>query len=464
MKTAFDAEWEEWIAHNLERGCNPVELFRILDKNDFDYELCKTRLGVELPEFDPKEHSFPSSRSQGAYLNGHFVDIPFADKIDVDECEIYRVGDFLSPEECEHLIALSEPLFRPSELVTYTPLVDPLFRTSLTADLESDSDPFVAEIDRRICALMGLNPSYSEGIQIQLYRVGAEFKAHHDYFTPGTKEYDVHAGPRGQRTWTMMVYLNDTPRGGETHFPEVDFTAYPHQGMAVIWNNLHENGRPNPASKHHGMPVLEGTKSVITKWFRSRGEGPAFLRTRNEYLPPLTREGFVMGQVPPGLLRALKEWMQRELPAIVVGTDRVEALKVPTELSQRLLSELRGLGELWTGVELEPLSVEAWIHRDGTVIPEYRGQFPRSGEGIQRVCALLPLSWDTEEDWPLSVEDHMYRRHRISLLTGSLVWLEEGRLLHGFPERLVGNHAALAIVHFHVETTNLLDEILDVNP
>ena len=44
----------------------------------------------------------------------------------------------------------------------------------------------------------------------------------------------------------------------------------PKKGMAVVWNNLLENGDLNYHTMHCGKPVLEGEKYIITKWFRDR--------------------------------------------------------------------------------------------------------------------------------------------------------------------------------------------------
>ena len=117
--------------------------------------------------------------------------------------------------------------------------------------------------------------------QGQKYSVGQEFKAHHDYFTPNSQEYLTYCQHAGQRTWTFMIYLNDTPAGGGTRFRKLEKTFYPKQGMAVLWNNLKEDGSPNPYTLHHGMKVREGEKYVITKWFRERGWGPMFLEDRS---------------------------------------------------------------------------------------------------------------------------------------------------------------------------------------
>jgi prolyl 4-hydroxylase len=42
----------------------------------------------------------------------------------------------------------------------------------------------------------------------------------------------------------------------------------PKIGQALVWNNLLNEGGVNPNTFHAGLPVLEGSKYVITKWFR----------------------------------------------------------------------------------------------------------------------------------------------------------------------------------------------------
>jgi len=73
-----------------------------------------------------------------------------------------------------------------------------------------------------------------------------------------------------------MVYLNDVLKGGGTRFPSINKTFLPIRGQAVLWNSLLPSGDPNPISMHAGLPVKEGEKIVITKWFRTRGIGPIF--------------------------------------------------------------------------------------------------------------------------------------------------------------------------------------------
>ncbi len=135
---------------------------------------------------------------------------------------------------------------------------------------------------RRSPKTLGIRLAYSEGIQAQRYDVGQQFKAHTDYFEPGTPEYAKFGGNRGNRTWTFMVYLNEGMGGGGTKFFAIDHTFVPKKGQAVIWNNLNPDGTPNAATLHSGEPVTSGHKIIITKWFRELGSGPDVLRRRSE--------------------------------------------------------------------------------------------------------------------------------------------------------------------------------------
>lgn len=175
--------------------------------------------------------------------------------------------NFLEPDLCASLIARIEADRRPSTVSDYNG--DDLFRTSETCDLMYD-DPAVAEVDRRITALTGLDPQHGEPMQGQRYAVGQEFKAHTDYFEPRGVDFAKYCTVSGQRTWTVMIYLNAPEAGGATRFKAIDKIVHPETGKLLAWNNLRPDGRVNPSTLHHGMKVRAGTKYIITKWFRER--------------------------------------------------------------------------------------------------------------------------------------------------------------------------------------------------
>jgi prolyl 4-hydroxylase len=181
------------------------------------------------------------------------------------ELELFVLPDFLDPLTCAALIERIDEQRRPSEIVDDVGIAN--FRTSETCDLDW-RDPVVGNVDRMIAELLGLPIDLSEPLQGQRYAAGQEFKPHTDTFEPGGYDFYAHAGQRGQRTWTAMVYLNQPEEGGATRFKAIRKTIQPEGGKLLAWNNLLPDGRPNPATLHQGMKVRRGTKYVLTKWFR----------------------------------------------------------------------------------------------------------------------------------------------------------------------------------------------------
>ena len=184
--------------------------------------------------------------------------------------DLFVVKNFLDPDLCAELIERIDSRRRPSEIADDVGIAN--FRTSETCDLDW-RDPVVAEVDRRIAALLGLDLAASEPLQGQRYAPGQEFRAHTDTFEPGGYDYYVHTADTGQRTWTAMVYLNQPEDGGATRFKTIGKTVQPELGKLVTWNNLLADGSPNPATLHQGMKVRRGVKYIITKWFRERSAG-----------------------------------------------------------------------------------------------------------------------------------------------------------------------------------------------
>ena len=175
--------------------------------------------------------------------------------------------EFLTADECAGLVERIEACRRPSTIADANG--DSAFRTSETCDLDG-ADPFIAAIDAKLAAFAGIDPAFGEPIQGQRYAVGQEFKAHTDYFDPGGIDFGRYCSIAGNRTWTLMVYLNQPAAGGATRFIKIGKTVQPETGKLLAWNNRLAPGRYNDASLHHGMKVRSGVKHIITKWYRER--------------------------------------------------------------------------------------------------------------------------------------------------------------------------------------------------
>jgi prolyl 4-hydroxylase len=264
---ALDASWKAWLKQNIERGCSRPELVEILRTNGFSLSSIQQNMGDAFPLDTPPQNPLqPPRLVRNPPRNLH--------KVPTDELDIYTLDDFMSAKECDRLVALINHHLRPSTVTIVGD--DKKFRTSQTCDLSLLRSPVAVGCDEKIAKTLGIRLAYSEGIQAQRYDVGQQFKAHTDYFEPGTPEYARFGGDRGNRTWTFMVYLNDGMGGGGTKFLAIDHTFVPKKGQAVLWNNLNPDGTPNSATLHSGEPVTSGHKIIITKWFRELGSGPMF--------------------------------------------------------------------------------------------------------------------------------------------------------------------------------------------
>jgi len=195
---------------------------------------------------------------------------PGIQKVPSPKLTLFVRKNFLEPELCVKLMQLIDENRRPSTISDYNG--DPVFRTSETCDLSSDL-AVTQEVDRRVTEFTGLDPVHGEPLQGQRYEIGQEFKAHTDYFEPTGIDFEKFCAVAGQRTWTVMIYLNEVEAGGATRFKAIDKIIQPEMGKLLAWSNLRPDGSPNPTTLHHAMKVRAGLKYVITKWFRERPWG-----------------------------------------------------------------------------------------------------------------------------------------------------------------------------------------------
>jgi prolyl 4-hydroxylase len=261
LKKPLNDEWRAWIRLNVARGCSRDELARILLNEGFDFVEIGTELGLTASS-SPKA-SLPPRLQQNTGPKAELL--KGLERHGAPRLELYTVDHFLDARICAAVVELIRTGLRPSTISSQG-APEAGFRTSRTCDLD-ERYPVVRDLNRRICAALGADAAYAEATQGQYYEVSQEFKAHTDYFE--TYELDrFSTATWGQRTWTFMVYLNEPQAGGETNFVDAGLAFRPKLGQAVIWNNLDQDGQPNPHTLHQGMPVTSGAKAIITKWFR----------------------------------------------------------------------------------------------------------------------------------------------------------------------------------------------------
>jgi prolyl 4-hydroxylase len=168
-----------------------------------------------------------------------------------------------SAAECRYLVEIAEPGFAPSVVVdaaTGETRRDPL-RTSEGSTMHwLLADPVVEALNRRLAAASGTKVGQGEPLQILRYRPGQEYRLH----------LDAIPGKANQRIMTALVWLNEAYEGGETRFVETELQAKGGTGDAILFRNVLGDGRPDPASKHAGLPVTRGTKLLASRWICER--------------------------------------------------------------------------------------------------------------------------------------------------------------------------------------------------
>ncbi|MDR6786801.1 prolyl 4-hydroxylase [Sphingomonas sp. BE138] len=214
----------------------------------------------------------PSSvrAQQGAAVAARLDADPRMQRLPSDAITAWRCPDFLDAANCDWLVQVIDANRRPSTL--FSDRGGPGSRTSDSCDMDRNADG-IRQIDQYIAASLGLAPELGETMQGQRYAPGQLFRAHHDYFHEAESYWPAMRENGGQRTFTAMIYLNDVEEGGATWFPKGGVRVAPRKGMLLAWNNMAADGSPNTATLHEGMAVLEGTKYIITKWFREEPWG-----------------------------------------------------------------------------------------------------------------------------------------------------------------------------------------------
>lgn len=73
-------------------------------------------------------------------------------------------------------------------------------------------------------------------------------------------------GDKRDRYATVLVYLQDVEKGGETTFPQLGIKVKPKKGRALIWNSMTSDGNCDPTSIHNAAKVEQGHKFIIQRW------------------------------------------------------------------------------------------------------------------------------------------------------------------------------------------------------
>ena len=164
---------------------------------------------------------------------------------------IFTIDNFLTPEECEELMAQSESLgYKPADVDVHGQRqMLSMVRTNERVDMESPeiAKRFWEKLKTIILPVAGGKQPVGLTPFFRFYRYEGEqkFNLHKD----GSKEFE------GKHTQlTLLVYLNSLDKSGATRFRDAKLEVFPKTGRALIFR--HELW-------HAGMPVANGAKYVL---------------------------------------------------------------------------------------------------------------------------------------------------------------------------------------------------------
>jgi len=170
---------------------------------------------------------------------------------------MYMIGNFLSEEECEHILELCKNRWIKT-VVSKGPgayllghedvsEVDEIGHQTAFNSVRFDfMESFViSAICARVSVLAGQPYECVEPPVAIRQNPGQDFKLHHD------GDYRSH---------TVFTYLNGPLAQGETEFPHIDAAIPASTGTAIMWPNLCESGDANLTVSHRQSPPIRGVK------------------------------------------------------------------------------------------------------------------------------------------------------------------------------------------------------------
>lgn len=401
---------------------------------------------------------------------------------------------FLTPEQCEYFISLIEKQNVRSAVASgekHTEIND--YRTSSTSNFDP-KDKAVAALHKKIADTLGLDIKRGENLQGQLYEPGQYFKEHTDFFHG--ESYNSHCLSSGNRIKTLMIYLNEDCKGGQTDFKRLGITFKPKVGRALVWDNMID-GEFNHESLHEGMPVEEGKKYIITSWWRendwnpdedaklaaeyyNKKQEPKVVSLKNKKkkkyttkddLPKLTETGFKVVKCPDkvwGLIKDAYELLKLnktkenwegighfikggETPTEMMSFDNLTSLK------DVIHKELLPLHEEFCGEKLIPTMLYGIrsYNKEATLINHLDRLTTHHVSSIVIVDKDLDCGCNqtkgVENDWPLDFQDHNGEWHKVYAEIGDIILYESATCLHGREEPFKGNWFRNFYVHYMLE-------------
>lgn len=191
--------------------------------------------------------------------NGFLELLPFPGKKLVNaDPPIYIVEDFLSHEECQKIIKMSEKDVQISHVVdTATGQGVPHPSRTSHSCYHGYSIKWLVN---RVKRLTGVGQTHQEPTQVARYHTGQFYQSHQDAFD---------GKPDSQRIGTVLIYLNNVSKGGGTLFNTLNIRVQPKEGTALIFFPATMDGAQDSRYLHTAENASD-TKWVSQVWLRNK--------------------------------------------------------------------------------------------------------------------------------------------------------------------------------------------------
>lgn len=180
---------------------------------------------------------------------------------------------YATPAMCAWLIQRAKDRLEPSlvnDAATGELRVHPM-RTALNCAFgPPDRDMIIAVMQARAAKLANMPLNQHEAPNVISYEPGQQFALHIDAVDTSAPGFERELQILGQRTITIVTYLNDDFDDAPTHFPALNIKFRGKTGDAIAWSNVGPNGEPDRNTVHAGEPPTRGRKWVLSQWLRNR--------------------------------------------------------------------------------------------------------------------------------------------------------------------------------------------------
>lgn len=180
---------------------------------------------------------------------------------------------FATPAMCAWLIQRATSRLEPSMVNDATTGVmrqHPMRTAHVAAFGPPDLDLVLAALQTRAANLTRVPVVMHEAPNVISYEPGQQFGLHVDFIDPANPMFTHELDVLGQRTVTLVTYLNEDFDDAPTQFPALKLNVLGATGDAIVWSNVRPDGSPDINTVHAGMPPARGRKWVLSQWLRNK--------------------------------------------------------------------------------------------------------------------------------------------------------------------------------------------------